>query len=140
MHATQVYSRKPVDLKPRHDTVIAKRHVGLLGDKGAVVLHFDSPEMQARHKEAMAAGASHDWPTFQTHVTLSYDAGGKDLSSIEPPTFPLVFGCEVHKPINDGWAEENGLRKCFDLVHKFRPDGQRPPASRQPRQAESPAR
>lgn len=110
MHVTQVYSRTPVALAPRRDTVIAKRDLRRLGDKGAVVLHFDSPELAARHKEAMAAGASHDWPSYVAHVTLSYDAGDADLSKIDPPAFPLEFGPEVHSEINDNWAEDKGLR------------------------------
>jgi hypothetical protein len=116
MHVTQVYSRKPVALEPNDDTVSAvggRRGIMGLGDKGAVVLHFHSDDLQARHKEAMAAGASHDWPQYLTHVTLSYDSGGKDLTGTTPPAFPLVFGPEVHAPINDGWAEEKGLRKML---------------------------
>lgn len=115
MHVTQVYSRKPVALEPRTDTVTVDdgdRHVAPLGDKGAVVLHFESPELQARHAEAMDAGASHDWPAFLTHVTLSYDnADGTDPSAISGPRFPLQFGPEVHSAINDNWAKEKGLRK-----------------------------
>lgn len=116
MHVTQVYSRDPVQLEPRDDTVQAvggRRGLSVLGDKGAVVLHFHNDLLQARHQQAMAAGASHDWPQYLTHVTLSYDGGGADLGAIEPPTFPLEFGPEVHAPINDGWAEEKGLRKMI---------------------------
>lgn len=116
MHVTQVYSRKPVDLEPRTDTVTAagdRRAIAPLGDKGAVVLHFQSPALQDRHQEAMQAGASHDWPAFLTHVTLSYGGGQPDLAAIDPPTFPLEFGPEVHAPINDNWAQENGLRKMI---------------------------
>jgi hypothetical protein len=117
MHATQVYSRQAVTgLNVRGDTITVTggaRSLGPLGDKGAVVLHFVSQEMQDRHAEAVAAGASHDFPKFLTHITLSYDAGGADLSKITPPSFPLVFGPEVHAPINEDWAEEKGLRKVI---------------------------
>lgn len=116
MHATQVYSRQPVSLNVKGDTITATggvRTIGPLGDKGAVVLHFVSQDMQDRHAEALAAGASHDWPKFLTHVTLSYDAGGVDLSAIRPPSFPLIFGPEVHAAINDDWPEEKGLRKVI---------------------------
>lgn len=114
MHVTTIYSRQAVDIAPRTDTVIAKRNIAPLGDKGAMVLHFESPELQAQHAQARAAGAGHDFPSFLTHVTLSYDTGGKDFSGLEAPKFPLVFGPEVHKPINENWAEEKGLRKGFD--------------------------
>jgi len=126
MHVTQVYSRKPVDLEPRSDTVMAvgdHRHLSALGDKGAVVLHFQSPALQARHAEAMAAGATHDWPKYLTHITLSYDTQGKDVRAIEPPSFPLVFGPEVHAGINENWAQEKGLRKMIAKAFaKYDPD------------------
>jgi hypothetical protein len=117
MHVTQVYSRQPVSgLNVMGNSVTVDggaRSLAPLGDKGAVVLHFASDELAARHQEAMAAGASHDWPKYLTHVTLSYDAGGIDLGAIAPPSFPLVFGPEIHAPINEDWAEEKGLRKVI---------------------------
>lgn len=114
MHVTQVYSRTAVPgLNVLGDTINASggpRKLAPLGDKGAVVLHFESQELQDRHAEAMAMGGSHDFPKFLPHVTLSYDAGGVDLAAITAPTFPLLFGPEVHRPINEDWAEEKGLR------------------------------
>lgn len=114
MHATIVYSRAPAEMEPETNPVTVnggKRKIGALGDKGAVVLHFESPELQAQHQDASMAGASHDFPAFQPHVTLTYDAGGMDLSKISPPDFPLEFGGEVHAPLNVSWAEDKGLRK-----------------------------
>jgi hypothetical protein len=113
MHVTQVYSREPVSLNVMGGEIEAEggpRSIAPLGDKGAVVLHFVSQDLQDRHADAMAAGASHDWPKFLTHVTLSYDAGDTDLAAINPPSFPLVFGPEIHAPINEGWAEDKGFR------------------------------
>lgn len=114
MHVTQVYSRKPVVIDQKTDSITAeggKRSIGFLGDKGGVVLHFDSPELKARHAEAMEAGASHDFPQFLTHVTLSYQHEGADPSTITPPSLPLQFGPEIHEEINDDWSDDKGLRK-----------------------------
>jgi hypothetical protein len=111
MHVTQVYSRKPVKLKPKDDTIIVKRKIEPLGDKGALVLSFASDALQARHAEAMSAGADHAFDSYHPHVTLSYDAGDKDWSKLAPPDFPLIFGPEVHKPLNENWAQEKGFRK-----------------------------
>ncbi len=114
MHATVVYSKgaapKLATLGNSITAAGGPRAISPLGDKGAVVLHFASKDLQARHAEAMKAGATHEFPKFLTHVTLSYDAGGIDLAGIPPPDFPLVFGPEVHAPINEDWAEEKGLR------------------------------
>lgn len=109
MHVTQVYSRTPATLEPRTDTLIVKRQIKMLGDKGALVLSFASDALQARHAEAMAAGASHDYDGYQPHVTLSYDSAG--METMAPPDFPLKFGPEVHAPLKEDWAESVGLRK-----------------------------
>jgi len=56
MHVTQVYSREPVSLNVLGGEVTADggpRSIAPLGDKGAVVLHFVSDELAARHKEAI---------------------------------------------------------------------------------------
>jgi len=111
MHVTQVYSRSPVNLEPKDDTIVVKRKIELLGDKGALVLSFNSDALQARHAEAMAAGASHDFPGYHPHVTLSYDAGDIRLEDLKAPDFPLKLGPEVHAPLNENWAKDKGLRK-----------------------------
>lgn len=112
MHVTQVYSRAPVtDFTPKDDTVIVKRKVQMLGDKGALVLSFASDAFQARHTQAMAAGASHDFDGYHPHVTLSYDSSDPDPTRLTPPDFPLKFGPEVHQPLNENWAKDKGLRK-----------------------------
>lgn len=109
MHVTQVYSRKPVSLSPMDDTVVVKRQIKPLGDKGALVLSFESDALQARHTQALAAGASHDWPGYQPHVTLSYGAGDIDATKLTPPTFPLVLGPEVHAPLNENWVMQKDI-------------------------------
>ena len=112
MHVTQVFSRKPVtNLTPKDDTLIVKRKIELLGDKGALVLRFTSDALQARHAQAMAAGASHDYDGYIPHVTLTYDSEGVDPTTLAPPDFPLEFGPEVHEPMNDNWLKDNNLRK-----------------------------
>lgn len=125
MHTTVVYSRAPAEMNPEVDPVMVKggpRTIEKLGDKGAVVLRFESPVLKAHHEDATTAGASHDFPSFLPHVTLSYDAGTCDLSKITaPPAFALEFGPEVHAALNENWAEDKGLRK-FELkvpVSKF---------------------
>lgn len=107
MHVTQVFSRTPVnDLEPKSDTIVVKRKIEVLGDKKALVLSFNSDALQARHAQAMAAGASHDFPTYHPHVTLSYDAGDFDHTKLTPPDFPLELGPEVHAPLNPKWADK----------------------------------
>ena len=115
MHATIMYSKAETPgMNPLQDPVTVKggkRTVEKLGDKGAVVLKFDAPELAEQHQTAKTAGATHSFAGFIPHVTLSYDAGDVDLAKLSPPDFGLEFGPEVHAPVNDNWAEEKGLRK-----------------------------
>lgn len=123
MHVTNVYSRKAIVLPPKMDEVVVqggKRSIESLGDKGAVVLKFESSALSSRWQEAADVGATWDYETsYHPHVTLSYDAGGKDLSALVLPRFALRFGPEVHEPIDDDWAENNGLRvaKAFGELY-----------------------
>ncbi len=81
------------------------RLVEQLGDKGAVVLLFNSSELAWRHEAIRRdAGASWDWPEYQPHVTITYSGGDLDLSKVEPYRGKLVFGPEIFEEINEDWT------------------------------------
>lgn len=107
MHATLAYSKTPLQWpEPKGDTVVVSsgkgdRSVQPLGDQGAVVLKFNSPELAARWQELKDAGASWDYAGYQPHVTVSWNADGLDTSKVKPYDGELVFGPEVFKPLND---------------------------------------
>ena len=82
------------------------RTVEPLGDKGAVVLKFTSPELQARWKQYRDAGASWDYDSYTPHVTLTYDGAGVDLSKVEPYTGPIDLGPEKQEPLNVDKADD----------------------------------
>lgn len=73
------------------------RKVEELGE-GAVVLRFASSELTWQHNEKLAKGASHKFPEFLPHLTLSYDPQ-VDLSTVEPYNGKLVFGPEIFEPL-----------------------------------------
>lgn len=110
MHATIAYSKAPVDwdaLDPEEDPITVApgaRQVTPLGDEGAIVLKFTSPDLQARWKEFGDAGATWDYPTFQPHVTISYDAGDVDLAKVTPFDLPLEFGPETFGEVQSDWT------------------------------------
>lgn len=81
------------------------RLLELLGDK-ALVLAFSSTELQWRHRNMIEAGASHDWPEYQPHVTLTYDVEGLDVAALEPYRGKLVFGPELFEELDLDWAEK----------------------------------
>ena len=122
LHATIVYSRAPVELTAEGGEIVAldggERTIQPLGDKGAVVLKFGSPELKDRWQRALDAGAVWDYDGYHPHVTITYDAGGKDLSTVKPFTGPLIFGPELHEPLNEDLAEEKGYRGAQDEAHE----------------------
>lgn len=112
MHVTIAHSTTPIDWMKVPDqwsmgsadgkmTVPAggARLVEPLGDKGAVVLLFNSTELAWRHMAIREAGASWDFPEYQPHVTITYDGAGVDLRTIEPYRGPIELGPEVFEEV-----------------------------------------
>lgn len=120
MHVTQVHSKDEVDttkFTPQDNMLDAggNRWLSQLGKGNALVMFFDSPEMQQRHQDAKAAGASWDFQSYQPHVTLSYDTGDVDAHSYgmtKAPDLPIKLGPENFAASNDDWTKENGLAKA----------------------------
>lgn len=120
MHVTITFSRRAVDWlkvapydnwdqdKDGKMTVPpgGARLVELLGDKGAVVLLFNSARLAWRHQEMVENGASWDFPDFQPHVTITYAAPDDfDLSKVEPYRGKLVFGPEIFAEVVEDWEQ-----------------------------------
>jgi phage-related protein (TIGR01555 family) len=115
MHVTVLYSRKPVDPMKMGETWTSEQNGGLVVKAGgpraieklgesAVVLLFASWAIESRHREMIEAGGSHDWPEYQPHVTLSYEAPADlDLDAIKPFTGELRFGPELFEPLDEDW-------------------------------------
>lgn len=117
LHVTVAFSRRPVDWMMVGETwsngedgklTIAPggaRLVEPLGDKGAVVLLFNSSELSWRHEAIKRdADASWDFPSYQPHVTITYAGGELDLSKVEPYRGKLVFGPELFSEVDEGWS------------------------------------
>lgn len=121
IHVTVLFSKAEVDwseLTDYFDTLYiddrGDRTIEPLGDKGAVVLKFESGELSQRHDEFIDEfGASHDFPTYQSHVTITYNGEGVDLAEVEPFTGTLEFGPEIFEPIKDKWFDN-----IVEEIHK----------------------
>lgn len=118
MHVTVLYSRQPVDpmkmgegwsgdekgrirIKPG-----GPRAVERLGPD-AVVLLFASWDIESRHRSMIEAGGSHDFESYQPHVTLSYSVPEDlDLDAIKPFAGELVFGPEEFSPLDLDWKSK----------------------------------
>lgn len=104
-HTTIVYSRVPVDFEEMHtvdETVnpaFSQIEVWPNDYGNVLVLKIFSPYLHLRFQEAMAAGATYDFPEYQPHVTLSYDIGDWDHKQLKLPDFPLVITGEYSEPL-----------------------------------------
>lgn len=50
------------------------------GKTKCLVLKYSCPELEKRHKELRKQhGATHDYPSYNPHITLSYDIGNKRI-------------------------------------------------------------
>lgn len=142
VHVTIAFSKEPVqwsDIEPKEDDVSVPaggrgRVIERLGDKGAVVLRFESSALTKRWHQFRGIGASWDWPGYKPHVTITYDVGDLDLSGIEPYDGPLDFGPEVFAEVDSDWADkakaklaagDSALRMALDKdsVRTFDRDG-----------------
>lgn len=117
LHVTVAFSRKPVDWMKAGENWNSDKNGNLtvqpggarlvekLGDKGAVVLLFNSSELTWRHESIRReAGASWDFPEYQPHVTITYAGGDLDLSKVEPYRGKLQFGPEIFEELDDDWS------------------------------------
>lgn len=116
MHVTITYSRAAVDWMKMGEswsgdqsgnlTVEAggARLVEKLGDKGAIVLLFNSSALSWRHEQMRHEGASFDFAEYQPHVTLTYEGKDLDLTAIEPYRGKLVFGPEIFEELDEDWS------------------------------------
>ena len=107
MHVTIVFSKKsvewpkPVTTKFYNET--KNRKVEQFGD--AIVLVFPSKILKKRWQSIMGLGASWDFPSYISHVTISYELGDLNLEDIEPYTGMLKFGPEKFNEIEEDWAD-----------------------------------
>jgi hypothetical protein len=112
MHVTIAFSQEPVDWDDVGDSFdiirvpgADNRTVEPLGDKGAVVLRFQSEELTKRWQQIKDVGASWDYTGYKPHVTISYSGAPADLSSVQPYAGELIFGPEQFAEIEDDWAD-----------------------------------
>lgn len=112
LHCTIVYSRQPFDwIKAgnsrewaedgRDSLTIAEggpRAVEPLGNMAAVIL-FASSQLAWRHEEIVRAGASHDFPDYTPHISLTKSP--VDLSKVEPYRGRIVLGPEIFEEIRE---------------------------------------
>jgi len=114
LHVTIAFSRTPVEwdkMKESTSTDIlminaGKRTVEPLGDKGAVVLKFESAALSERWQRLIDDGCSWDWPGYTPHVTITYEGSDVDLSKVTPYEGELMFGQELFDNVDEDWTSK----------------------------------
>jgi len=69
----------------------------------AVVLQFASSRLTWRHEDIKRLGAETDYPDYQPHITISWDAANIDLRAIEPYKGKIELGPEIFEEVNENW-------------------------------------
>lgn len=94
------------------------REVKKLGDKGAVVLGFESLSLTQRWIDLRRAGAASKFSAFQPHITLTLT--GDIPKDVQPYNGPIVLGEECWEEYKDGayeGVEENVTKAAFDALN-----------------------
>ena len=108
MHVTLAYSRQPV---PWHWPVFMPQdgEITISGpnrnlrrfDGGAVVLEFSSQRLDFRWSRLVANGASWDYPTYRSHITLAYNVPDNvDIDSLPVIQTNIHLGGEQREELN----------------------------------------
>lgn len=120
LHVTVLFSRAHVDWmrmdedwrgNEKGELIIPEggaRIVEPLGDKGAVVLLFNSSQLAWRHEQMVRMGASHDYGEYQPHVTITYKGAGVDLAKVKPYRGRIVLGPEIFEELDLDWSPKAG--------------------------------
>ena len=73
----------------------------------AIVLQFASSKLAWRHQDIVRMGAQVDWPEYQPHLTITWNAPeGLDLETVDPYRGELRFGPEIFEEVDDNWREK----------------------------------
>lgn len=116
LHVTLAFSRAPVDwslFTPEKDELLipaarprdGARFVTRMGDGDCVALRFYSPALQARWRQFCNLGASWDWPEFNPHVTISWNAPEGIEAVASPYLGPILLGPEKFAEIKEDWQD-----------------------------------
>ncbi len=112
MHVTIAYSKIPVNWKEiginseKLTVEDGLRTIEELGDKGAIVLRFESSSLTNRWKQIMHKGGSWDFDSYRPHITISYNGGNINIKNVRPYTGKIIFKGEKKERIDENWHDD----------------------------------
>lgn len=108
IHSTICYSRVkiPYNVSSGSFEVATKGHLEVWDHGSSPVLVFvlDSEYLRCRHMYAKALGATHDFPDYTPHITLSYNVG--ELKYSGEYSVPVILDREYKEPLKLDWADD----------------------------------
>ena len=109
---TQSFDWKPATFDPKLEVDPNTYKIQKFGDK-AIVLTFSVPELEKRHEAGIKKfGINWDFPTYQPHLTLSFDPNGaNDMNRLLRPTFPIYIQNEYVQPWEHDPTNESTERR-----------------------------
>lgn len=127
LHVTIAYSSAPVDwfsLECDEEQLIIEggpRSVEAFEDN-AIVLRFQSEDLQETHEKVLENGGSYDFPEYSPHVTISYSNSKVPISEIEPYNGYLIFGKEKFSRLDKNYLtkkQENAIMRSQSKILKI---------------------
>ena len=123
LHTTLLYSRKFLpDYKAagKYETPMIGTPTELVvwktkGDDGSepancLVMKYECPDLVKRHQELMKThGATYDYDEYNPHITLSYDIGDMDITTLPNVVEAIkqvVIGEEYGEDLHLDWAHQ----------------------------------
>jgi phage-related protein (TIGR01555 family) len=117
LHVTIMYCREPVDwMKVGADEFGSDqkgnlsikaggpRLVEQLGGDKVVCQLFVNYDLAYRHRRALDAGCSYDYPEYQPHITVAEAPVNSDIvRELEPWIGPIELGPEIFEEIQEDW-------------------------------------
>lgn len=103
-HITVLYSKTRVNVNPSQfklpsPITVSRWHV-FDNEKRPLVLKIKSKEIDEIHKRLIDMGGTHDYPSFQAHITVAYNYPMKPVPDTVPD-FKISFGKFETKPIEE---------------------------------------
>jgi hypothetical protein len=124
-HITLVYSRKKIkmDLNTKINLIIKAEKFHIFdntkdGGDRALVIFFDCPYCNKRHNYAKTMGATWDYPSYESHITLSYN-WDKDIPDDNLlKDFKINIVSEYYEKLDLEWTDTNVKDKTLEENEK----------------------
>lgn len=113
LHVTTTYSKvdPTQEILPSNKTniILDKDNFSITTYGRTLVLEVPSDELQEIHKSALDAGASSDYPDYNPHISISYNAKANEniLPLLFPPNFDLILSHEEVEPLKEDDVTED---------------------------------